>query len=315
MSRYFLLIICVFFSIQVFAENKWSGIFNVGIEDFNKGQYDFSINNFKKFLILSNDQDERPKALYYLGVSYYFLEQPTQARQYFDELISRYKLSESGGQAHFWLGLIYQNEQRWEEAEKEFLRFVMLMPHADLVDSGYLAAGNALYEQKKYREAIQTLGILVTNPKSKKFEEASVLYAYLLIQLKQYDDAKKFLEEWLNRIASSKYTYTYKDRFWLYLAEVYLINNDDEKAYGLLKKIDTEAMGTPSHAIALFRLSEIEFRRGYEVIALEYINRLSVEFPKSFHNFEASYMMALRVYSNGRYNDARKLLERLLNPT
>ena len=72
MKKIFFVIIIICISISSFSSTKWMGILDSGMEDFRKGQYNFAVTNLKKYLLLSGNDINKPKALYYLSLSYYF---------------------------------------------------------------------------------------------------------------------------------------------------------------------------------------------------------------------------------------------------
>ncbi len=302
MKKIFFVIIIINISIASFSSTKWMGILDSGMEDFRKGQYNFAVTNLKKYLLLSGNDINKPKALYYLSLSYYFENNFSQAKINLDELISRYKTSEFGIQAYFWLGLINQNEKEWKNAEELFLRFIYSMPGSDLLDRAHLAVANCQYEQSKHKEALETLGVIVTNEKSEKFEEASVLYSYILIKLNDIENGISFLSKWVTRIEENPNKYLLKDRLWLYLAELYININEDKKAYILLKNIDNFSPGSLSSDIALLRLSEIEFRSGNTLVSAEYIKRLNIEYPDSIYNIDAQLNSGIALFSEKKYS-------------
>lgn len=294
-------------AVQISAETRWRGILDTGLEEFRKGQYSFAVTNLKKFLLLSGSDNNKPQALYYLSLSYYFENNMEQSLIYLDELVSKYRLSEYGMQSYFWIGLINQNLQNFQEAETAFKRFISIMPGSDLIDRAYLAAANCQFEQNKYKEALQTLGNIVTNERSEKFEEASVIYAYILLQLNDLENSRLFLGRWIERIASSMDRYRFKDRFWLYMAEIHINTGDDKAAFELLKKIDNYSSGSPSSDIALLRLSEIEYRAGNMIESAEYIKRLNFEYPNSPYNIDAVINQGISLFDQKLYPRAIEL--------
>ncbi|HQJ07055.1 MAG TPA: hypothetical protein PLI57_11835, partial [Spirochaetota bacterium] len=67
--------ICIFFSLSnVNSLSEVSSLLDAGIGDYKKGQYTFAINNLKKFIQTANENADKPKAYYYLSLSYYYTE-------------------------------------------------------------------------------------------------------------------------------------------------------------------------------------------------------------------------------------------------
>ena len=298
----------IFTSVFLYA-GKWEMLLSSGLEDFNKGQYSFAITNLKKYLLLTNEADDigRSKALYYLAVSYYFDGNQTQALVYMDELSVKYKTSDYAQQIIFWRGLVFQNMGNWYDAEEQFLRFVKLQPNSELEDRALLATANCQYEQGRLDSAIATIIRVVNNDKSEKQEEASVFYAYMLLKKHENELARELLESWELKLGKSGNGYEFRDRFWLYLAELNLQYGNDEVAERLLKQIDVYASGSPSSDTALLRLSEIEVRQGNTEVAAEYILRLKNEYPLSTYNIDALLLTGTIAYNEGAYEKAAEV--------
>ncbi len=292
-----------------FGKSKWDNLLISGTDYFNKGQYEFAITSLKKYLLVESQEFSKPNALYYLSLSYYFSGNSSLALVHIDELTSKYKTSMYAQQVIFWRGLIYQNEGRWREAEEAFLRFIKLLPSSDLADRAILAAANCQYEFGDMKRSQKTLEPLVFNEKSVKFEEANVLYIYILMNEGENSKALQLLDEWETRLGDDGGDYKYKDRFWLYKAEVLKQNGNLKEAVRLLKKIDNYARASASSDIALLRLSEIEAERGNASVSAEYIIRLKSEYPNSSYNIDALQISGIAAYKAGSYKKGIQLFD------
>lgn len=303
---YFLLFITfTFANFPSFSIAQINSLLDTGIEDYKKGQYDFAVNKLKKFIQVVNDTSGKSKAYYYLSVSYYFLGKYKLALKYFNELATKFRLSSYTTQAHFWRGLIFQNMQNWHDAESEFLKYATIVPKSELVERAYLAAANCEVTMGDLESAKKNLSILVTKYSSyNKYEEASVLYSYILMQLKKFDEAKKFLDTWMNKLGETGNNYAYRDRFWLYNGEIAYIQKDYTNAKLFFKKIDYYAKNSASSDIAILRLSQIETILGNDENARKYLIRLGNEYPTSIYNIDASLLMGISDYKKDNFNDA-----------
>ena len=194
--------IITFFILSTFslhAMDESVSLLEVAINDYNKAQYAFAINNLTKYLQIAESDDNKPTAYYYLSLSYYFTNDYKMSMKYFNELISRYRSSSYSSLSHFWIGLISQNLGEWEEADESFYKYVALYPHSDIADKAYLAAANCRLAMGRYEETEETLRTLIKKyPKSDKYEESSVLFAYILMCNGKNDEAMAFLERWVN---------------------------------------------------------------------------------------------------------------------
>lgn len=315
MKKKCITVLFLIFTVVFLYAGKWEMLLSSGLEDFNKGQYSFAITNLKKYLLLTNEADDigRSKALYYLAVSYYFDGNQTQALVYMDELSVKYKTSDYAQQIIFWRGLVFQNLGNWYDAEEQFLRFVKLQPNSELEDRALLATANCQYEQGRLDSAIATVARIVDNEKSEKQEEASVFYAYMLLKKHENKMARDLLENWEQKLGKNGNGYEFRDRFWLYLAELNLQEGNDDDASRLLKLIDSYASGSPSSDTALLRLSEIEVRQGNTEVAAEYILRLKNEYPLSTYNIDALLLTGTIAYNEGAYEKAAEIFSETIS--
>ncbi|HOF00754.1 MAG TPA: tetratricopeptide repeat protein [Spirochaetota bacterium] len=300
------LVICIFFSLSnVNSLSEVSSLLDAGIGDYKKGQYTFAINNLKKFIQTANENADKPKAYYYLSLSYYYTENYKMALNNFNALISKFRISSYAPVACFWIGLIYQNLKEWEDAEEAFLKYVSLYPRTDLTERAYFAAANSQIELEKYAEAEKGLKTIIEKyKKSDKFEEASVLYAYVLMKNGKIDEADKLLNEWIVKLGKTGENFKYRDRFWLYAAENKLNAKDYDSAKILLKKIDSYSKGSLSSDIALLRLSQIEEKLGNSKESKEYLIRLSAEYPLSKYNIDSTLSMGISEYNKDNFADS-----------
>ena len=195
--------------------------------------------------------------------------------------------------------------QKWEDAEESFLKYITLYPRSELVERAYLAAANSQIELLKYKEAEENLRIIISRyHKSDRYEEASVLYSFVLMKNKKNNEAKEFLNSWIEKLGKTGEKFVYKDRFWLYTAEILMEEKAVIEAKALLKKIDVNCKNSPSSDIALLRLSQIEEMLGNEKESKEYILRLGNEYPSSKYNIDATISMGIASYNKERYTDA-----------
>jgi tetratricopeptide (TPR) repeat protein len=308
MKKYILLFVFLNFAIRVFSLNEAGSLLDSGINQYNNGQYAFAINNLKKYIQISSDNTEKPKAYYYIILSYYFLKDYSTSLLYINELSTKYRMSSYTASAYFWKGLIYQNQAQWFDAEVAFLKFIEMMPQSSLIERAYLALANSQIAEQKYTAAESSLKYLIDNfSEGEKYEEASVLYSYTLLQEEKYEEAKMFLSSWINKLGNNGGQYQFKDRFWLYMAEIELKSNNLENAKFLLKKIDNYAKNSPSSDIALLRLSQIEGRLDNDKESKEYLVRLANEYPASEYNIDSIIGLALLNYYAGDYESALTL--------
>ncbi len=311
-----ILFLCYFLFclIKIFSLNESNYLIDLGINDFKKGQYAFAINNLQKYIQISQDETEKPKAYYYLSLSYYFSLNYRLALQYLKELSARFRMSSYSSQGYFWKGLIYQNLNQFKDAEESFLKYIELLPNSELIDRAFLALANSQVELGDFEKAEKNLRIIIENYSDKeKYEEASVLFSFILIKNNKNKEAKEFLMKWIGKLGKTGEEYKFKDRFWLYLAELYLDEKEYDTAEILLKKIDTFSKNSPSSDIALLRLSELESNLGNSKEAREYLIRMANEYPNSKYNIDAMLSMGMIEYKKEEYPDALVLFKEALN--
>ena len=298
--------ITIILTVNLYSQSAVDSLLANGISDYKKGQYIFAINNLSRYIqIASDDSEGKASAYYYIALSYYFSENYRMAQSYLNELTGRYRSSEFTLQANFWQGLIYQNQGDWAYAEESFLKYTKVLPNSDLVERAYLAAANSQIQQKKYVEAEKNLYIIETkHKKSDLYEEASLLYSFCLVKNGKTNEAKEYLKKWIGILGETGEGYKYKDKFWLYLANIYINEKNYLDAMIFLKKIDKFARGSDSSDIALLNLSKIESDMGNKREAREYLVRLGNEYPLSKYNVDATLSFGIEEFENGNFSDS-----------
>ena len=282
-----------------------NSLLDEGITNFNKGQYQFAVSNLTKYIQIIEENTDNPKAYYYLSLSYYFLENYRMSQHYIKELSTRFGLSNYTTQSYFWKGLIHQNLKEWPAAEESFLKYIALIPRSELTERAYLAAANSEIVMEKYEAAIKNLKIIIDEYKDKeKYEEASVLYAYILTKLDREKEAEDFLIGWIGRLGENGEGHDFKDRLWLYYAEIQYNSKKYNVAKLFYKKIDLYSKESPSSDIALLRLAQIEELSGNSKDAKEYLVRLSNEYPYSKYNIDGTLSIGVSKLKNNEYKDA-----------
>lgn len=310
MVKKLLILFLLLLSLTAHALEMSSSLLDAGINDYKKAQYSFAVNNLKKFIQVVEDNTDKPKAYYYLSLSYYFLKNYRMSLHYLNELSARFRLSSYTSQTYFWKGLIYQNLNQYQDAELAFLKYISLMPNSDIIDKAYLSTANSQIAQGKFVEAEANLKNIVDKYKrSDKYEEASVLYAFMLLKNKKRNVAEDFLVLWTGRLGESGKNYKFKDRFWLYLSEIYIDQREYKRAKVLLKKIDNYAQESPSSDIALLRLSQVEDKLGNEEDSTKYLLRLSNEYPQSKYNTDSALSMGQKQFNRENYSKALVFFE------
>lgn len=297
-----------------FTSSFGTSLLDAGVEHYEKGQYQFAINNLRKFIQFSEDESKKPQAIFYIAVSYYFEKQFEISLNYFDRLTAQYRLSEFHLQTYFWRGLIHQNLGNWVEAEESFSQFLSFLPNAATADRALLAIINAQMKQKKLDEALKNLKEFAKKfPKSDFIEEAVLLRIYLNIGKKNYSEAGAILMPWLLRIEKSKEEIRYEDRFYLYRAEIAFYLGEYTIAKTYYKAIDGMKEARMSKDIALYRLSEIEKADGNYRDSRRYLFRLSNEFPNSSYNTDALLVLASIEFEQKNYDESYALFTEAIN--
>jgi tetratricopeptide (TPR) repeat protein len=309
-TRLLPLVLIVTAVFQIHSLTRSSSLLDAGVDDYRKGQYSFAVNKLQKFVQLEEENYDKPKAYYYISLSYYFLEKYQLSLKYLTELSTKFRVSSYTTQAHFWKGLIYQNLEQWDLAELEFLKYTEIVPKSELVERAYFAAVNSQLALGRYDDAEKNLAILVGEYESYPgFEQSSVLYLFVLIKTGKLNLAGVFADEWLARLGENGEGFDFRDRFWLYSGEIALKEKEYTRALDLFKKIDLYAPGSPSSAIALLRLSECEKILGNSNASRAYLVRLANEYPQSPFNIDATLQMGLSDFGAGNGSDALVLYD------
>ena len=196
-----IIVILILFAIFISLNAKSHSLLDTGVNQYKKGQYDFAVNNLRKFILIAEQNSVKSKAYYYLALSYYFLDKPEQALSNFDELESRYKLSEYTAQSFFWKGLVFHNQKEWLDAKNAFLKYVTVLPNSDLIPRAITAAANSMLELSDYNGIKLLLEDRILRLDNLgDYEQAFLIYIFVLLKLGLTNDADQLLITWLDKI-------------------------------------------------------------------------------------------------------------------
>jgi len=202
-------------------------------------------------------------SLYYIGMSYYYLEQFIDAKTKFDELFRAFPESEfvpsatyykakclialgQNGEARNMLNEIIKSDNRsvaglaalaiaeenleeknWEELLNNSQKVIELDPDKEVLFKAIYFKGESLYRLERYNECVETLHEL----RDKKIDpelrfNVNSKIALSEAKLGKYDEAMTFLEEMENKGVFSDYA----PRIRLEIGNIHEIRGDDELA-------------------------------------------------------------------------------------
>lgn len=312
MKKIYLIIFFIQTFFLIYTLNDYAYLLEKGVEEFNKAQYDFAINSLNRYIQFHPEEKDKPKAYFYLGLSYYNKKNYDFSFNTFTLLTTKYKFSDYAIQSYFWLGLICKNQEKYKEAVGYFNKFIENDPNSPLVDKAYIALTDIQIKLSKFNDAeksikkvVEKTNILLGN------EEAFLLYTYLLIKQGKEEEATALLENCIEQMKNNEKKYLYFDRFWLYQGELAFNRNDISTASKCYKNIDIYSSDSSLREIALFRLLQLEEKKGDFINAEKYLKRLQLEFQDSKYSLLASFYNAVQYISTNEINKAITILEEI----
>jgi len=116
----------------------------LGIIKLNLGEYKDAVSLFEKVLFI---REQHPFAHYNLGMCYYFLKQPDEAKKHYERAIELYPAYVD---AIINLGVIFQEKEDYNSAENCINRAIVLQPGSGKL---YNNRGNILFKKNEFEQA------------------------------------------------------------------------------------------------------------------------------------------------------------------
>ncbi|MCM8772802.1 MAG: tetratricopeptide repeat protein [Candidatus Omnitrophica bacterium] len=195
--------------------------FKLGIVNFNKRNFENSIQFLQKTLLISNENPLiKEKSLFFLGYIYYLKKNFNESFKYWDTLKNLYPESEFLPQILFLKGKKLYQENQFKEAEEVFKELVEKENSIYFEDSCiYLL--EILIKRKKFEEGEKYAKKLLEKKKNDKFD----FYLGKIYYLKgEYEKAEKIFKDLKIDDSSLKVEITF------YLGDIYKKKKDYEKA-------------------------------------------------------------------------------------
>jgi TolA-binding protein len=139
------------------------------------------------------------------GICHYWLGRDDKALTICKEFLNKYPNSKWAGDVTFWIAKFEFNHDRYEEAEKNFIKFADQYKDHPLADDALLRAGLAASGRNEFVRSIEYLTrMLKEYPNSKKIAEARFAQGDALRQLAKFSAAILIFDEIVNKYPDSE---------------------------------------------------------------------------------------------------------------
>ncbi len=135
-------------------------------------------------------------AYYYLGSEIGSLGSGLRSRQSFHRMLNAAALNPHDGDAQYQLGLIYQQRRQYPEAIERFKQAVAIDPKET---DAHFQLGRMAREQGRLKDALAYFQVVMDEDNKHGQSEILRELAAVYLAAKQYDDARQFLTEYLER--------------------------------------------------------------------------------------------------------------------
>jgi len=134
--------------------------------------------------------DQKPKALYELGLAYSASQQPDSAIESFGKLIESKAKFPLMDKAYYELAWAYKSNGDNEKANEIFQKLASLFPDSPLAAESYFHVGQAEYDDSKFDRAIKAYTVAASRSVDATLQEKSLYkLGWAFFQQKQYDQA------------------------------------------------------------------------------------------------------------------------------
>jgi TolA-binding protein len=259
--------------------------FMLGTELFNKMDYEEAVVKFKKAADLNSDKKVTAESLFWLGESYYRLNNYQLSYTYYKKFLDSRKSKSLPVYdiAFYNIGYVYFKRKEYANALNYFKRYLSSKPgNLQMAADAALRAGDSYFVMKQYDNAISYYD------KGIKMQALDVDYglyqkALALGVLQRYDEKVIALNKILNGFPNS----SLYGKALYELGNTYLIMNNNEKALLSYKRLIKERPTSPYSVKARLKSGLIYYNGGQNEIALATFKKVVSSFPGTPESKEA----------------------------
>lgn len=134
--------------------------------------------------------EQKPKALYELGLAYSASQQLSSAIETFESLIASHPRFAMLDKAYYELAWAYKSQKNLEKANEVFQAMASKYPESPLAAEAFFHVGQAEYDNSKFDRAIKAYTVAATRSVDANLQEKSLYkLGWAFFQQKQYDQA------------------------------------------------------------------------------------------------------------------------------
>jgi len=253
------------------------------------------------------------KLTYFYGLEFFQNRNYKTAKEYFIKSIKVNNDRKFTALAYFWLGESYYKLNEIENAQREYKNFLYVTEakKTPYFSTGYYNLGYTYLKQENFAEAKACFSKFITledgNTKTIRYADAYVRLADCYFALKEYNNAITYFNEVINRNGQDVDYSLYQKAIILGLQ-----GKDNEKLESL-RILTTRYSGSPYMDDGLFEIANMHFISGDYVLAQTKFNYLIQEFPKSPYYLAALLKVGLADYNLNKTEQALSRFSEIIN--
>jgi len=303
------LLLLIFIPLSLFAFTIERDEFLEAESDYFNKNYMVALEKYDEFIKRFPLSDLLPDAQYRKAICLFRLKRYDEAIKIFKAVEKRYRSTRYIDYVPFWKGITYFQLGDYADSEKNLNTFLKVAYNPDFTPKALLHKALIAISLENLPEAMESMKKLINE---KGIESISpyeaVLYSYLLLKEKSYDELIRF-SEGLN---INEFIDESKERIYLYRAEAYYKNQEIKKAEEIYRKLVSGSKKASS--VSYRRLYIIAQNRG-DLSQMEWIpQRAEEKFAQSPEILKDLWLRTgIECFKRGELDLSKHFLSKVLN--
>ena len=256
-----------------------------GMELFNSGDYNGSIDHFKSAIDKNFDSQVAALAKFWMGDAYYRQKDYTRAANTFSDFIGTpgAKNLAEYNDGYYNLGYAYFKQKDYNRALVELQNFVGRASYTDRkINDAYVRIADCYFMNKNYKKAIESYDKAIGN--NSPVNDYALLQKGLILGLEdRYTEKVTALERIMNEYPNSPYV----ESAWYELGKTYLVLNRNNDAETTFEKLVNEKPNSPYRPKSCLQIALIYYNANDFKEALGNFKRVVDEYPNTPYMQEA----------------------------
>jgi soluble lytic murein transglycosylase len=202
-----------------------------------------AVSYFKKAINLG--KDSKPEAMFYLALTYGYLDSPRAAIRSLEKLVAMYPNSHPADDGLYYIGRYHRELNDSKSALQAYEKLVSLYPNSELYPEAIWLTGNMYYKQGNYAAAYASLGQALKLPPEKTTDKLIFWAAKCADKIGKHEAAVAAYKMTINRFDHSYYGYRAREELRKY--GIHIKANTVPDVSEIIEVINGESIETASH--------------------------------------------------------------------